>query len=346
MYRCQSALKLVELNERFALFSRFRPATVVDLAAAPGGFAQVALELMRSSQHAAASALLSPVVVAVDQRPIEPLPGLIAVRGNILQHQRVLQEVHGALCRPAPPPRSRLTTTGQAAATAAAPSPRVVDMVLHDGVSVVKGQHAFSVTYAQNQMALSTLLLACKLFERFRHSGGTPHNVGGRQPSTQRSAQHRIDGGVQATAVDPASLALPVCLVSKVLQGDHFDQVLSATHALFRHVEAFKPSASRAESLETYLVATDFDLTTWQRLTAPHARHQRGLDVTPPPPRPPARRSPLHRIASAAPSLFSMPPSSQDCTDARRIRWNCLGCGRTCVGCQPCPQCGPSHLPQ
>ncbi|CAJ1991250.1 FtsJ-like methyltransferase [Leishmania donovani] len=57
MYRCQSALKLLEINDRYRIFHRLRPSTVVDLAAAPGGFAQVALELMHLPENAPQSAL-------------------------------------------------------------------------------------------------------------------------------------------------------------------------------------------------------------------------------------------------------------------------------------------------
>ncbi|KAG5471599.1 hypothetical protein LSCM4_03148 [Leishmania orientalis] len=322
MYRCQSAMKLIELNGRYQLFHRFRPSTVVDLAAAPGGFAQAALELMHPPESAPPSTL-PPMVIAVDQRPIDPLPGLVAVRGNILQHHRILQTVQCALSHAGAPHTSppRLSSSAYAA-----PLERSVDMVLHDGVSVVKGQRAFSVTYAQNQMALSSLLLASKLFQRF---GPTPHvpTNAEQHPSSETGGRiHR-----NAAAANSLSSVLSVCFVSKVLECRHFAQVFAATRALFRHVSAFKPLTSRSESLERYVVASHFQLAAWQRLTTPHAP---ALQSNPRP-----RRD--HRRSTASASLFSMPPAPDDCGDVRHIIWNCLGCGRTCMGCHPCGHCGP-----
>ncbi|CBZ29122.1 conserved hypothetical protein [Leishmania mexicana MHOM/GT/2001/U1103] len=322
MYRCQSALKLVEINDRYRIFHRFRPSTVVDLAAAPGGFAQVALELMHLPENAPKSAL-SPMVVAVDQRPIDPMPGLVVVRGNILQHQRILRTVQSALSLMRAPPTSPPRVLSSAHT---APQTRCVDMVLHDGVSVVKGQRAFSVTYAQNQMALSSLLLGSKLFQRHGLISDLPTDAVPHRSSNPEGLISR-----STSAPRSSSAVLPVCFVSKVLQSDHFAQVLAATQALFCHVQAFKPAASRPESLERYVVATHFQLAAWQRLTSPHA---------PTVPQNWQRRSKHHRSAASV-SLFSMPPALEDCGDAHRIAWNCLGCGRTCMGCQPCLQCGP-----
>ncbi|KPI90296.1 hypothetical protein ABL78_0522 [Leptomonas seymouri] len=338
IYRCQSAYKLVELDARFHLFSRFRPHIVVDLAAAPGGFAQVALELMQKAGHQVPPPSLrrySPMVIAVDQRPIEPLPGLVTVRGNILQHQSVLQAVQRTLHQ------EQSTRT---ASTELEPL-RTVDMVLHDGVSVVKGQHAFSVTYAQNQMALSALLLASKLF----HQPYAPHRNSGLRngkrseewvkPHAHRhpSSCARTAGGSSSASALQTPSTLPVCFVSKVLRSPHFAQVVTATRALFHHVAVFKPQASRAESQETYVVATHFQPHHWQQLVD-FNRHQRHRD--------PGARERLRATKSKyspleiSPALFCMPPAVEDCGGARHIVWNCLGCGQTCMGPQPCVQCG------
>ncbi|CBZ14784.1 conserved hypothetical protein [Leishmania braziliensis MHOM/BR/75/M2904] len=322
MYRCQSAWKLLELNDRYRIFHQFHPSTVVDLAAAPGGFAQAALELMHIQETARPSSL-PPMVIAVDQRPIDPMPGLLAVRGNILQHQRILQAVQGVFSHMRAPTASpsRLSSSTQTV-----PLARSVDMVLHDGVSVVKGQRAFSVTYAQNQMALSALLLAGKLFRRFGPMPDLPAEAE-KHPSNKRD--ERISHRTSAPRSSPA--VLPVCFVSKVLHCHHFGQVLRATRALFRHVKTSKLLASRSESLERYVVATDFQLAAWQRLTTAHV---------PTWPQNLQRHREQSRSTASA-SLFSMPPAPEDCGDVHHIVWNCLGCGRTCTGCQPCMQCGP-----
>lgn len=320
MYRCQSAHKLVELDAHFRLFTRFHPRTVVDLAAAPGGFSQVALQLMQNKDVSLSSSLaLPPLVIAVDQRAIEPLPGLVAVRGNILQHKQVLQTVQRSLqSPPAPTPSHRPVGSSTPR--------RVVEMVLHDGVSVVKGQHAFSVTYAQNQMALSTLLLASKLFAQLGPSPtGESESSAHRQASPSSSARGTKAGERAMDASGRSSLS--VCFVSKVLRSSHLTQVLTATQALFRHVTVFKPPSSRAESKETYVVATHFLPRHWQQLqTSAPDLHGKGK----------AKRSTLQ----IHPAVFSMPPAAEDCSDARHLVWNCLGCGRTCMGQQPCTLCG------
>ncbi|GET91062.1 hypothetical protein, conserved [Leishmania tarentolae] len=322
MYRCQSALKLAEINDHYRIFHRFRPSTVVDLAAAPGGFAQVALELMRLPENESKSEL-PPIVIAVDQRPIDPMPGLVTVRGNILQHHRILKTVQAALSLRRAPTTGPLSMSSSAHT---APPTRSVDMVLHDGVSVVKGQRAFSVTYAQNQMALSTLLLACKLFQRY---GSVPDLSTDVVPHRLSKPGGRVS--YSTSAPQPSSAVLPVCFVSKVLQCNHFAQVLAATQALFRHVKTFKLVSSRPESLERYVVATHFQLAAWQRLTVSRASTV---------PQDSQRHRDLHASAASV-SLFSMPPAVEDCGDVHHIAWNCLGCGRACMGCRPCVQCGP-----
>lgn len=69
-WRSRAAFKLTELDERFGLI---RPGVrVVDLGAAPGGWAQVAV------QRGAAS------VVALDLLPIDKLPGAVLLQGDFL----------------------------------------------------------------------------------------------------------------------------------------------------------------------------------------------------------------------------------------------------------------------
>jgi 23S rRNA U2552 (ribose-2'-O)-methylase RlmE/FtsJ len=347
MYRCQSAYKLAEIDAHFRIFSRLHPRTVVDLAAAPGGFAQVALELMRNDELPAqlCAASRSPMVIAVDQRRIEPLPGLVTLRGNILQHQPILQSIRRTL---------HAETSKASSSAAAALPPRTVDMVLHDGVSVVKGQHAFSVTYAQNQMAMSTLLLASKIFLQLgRDSGGgdtaTPsarHAGKASQmhpPFSYSSSVHlhksRSGAGPSAKLVHST---LPVCFISKVLRSPHFAQVVTATAALFRDVFVFKPQASREASRETYVVATHFQPHHWGKALQ-HHRHQqfsREQGVATTKKRKTGPNATHYSPEGISPALFSMPPAEEDCSDARHMVWNCLGCGRTCMGVQPCVDCG------
>jgi 23S rRNA (uridine2552-2'-O)-methyltransferase len=66
-YRSRAAFKLIELDEKFHLLRR--GARVVDLGAAPGGWAQVA------AQRGA-------VVLGLDLLPVEPVPGATFLQGD------------------------------------------------------------------------------------------------------------------------------------------------------------------------------------------------------------------------------------------------------------------------
>jgi 23S rRNA (uridine2552-2'-O)-methyltransferase len=93
-YRSRAAFKLLELNgkERF-----LRPgALVVDLGAAPGGWAQVAAERVRPGGR----------VIAVDLLPIAPITGVRVLRGDFRENA-VLEALEGrradvVLCDVAP----------------------------------------------------------------------------------------------------------------------------------------------------------------------------------------------------------------------------------------------------
>ena len=70
-YRSRAAFKLLEIDRRDRLF---RPGMrVLDLGAAPGGWAQVAAERVQPGGH----------VVAVDLLEIAPIPGVTALRGDL-----------------------------------------------------------------------------------------------------------------------------------------------------------------------------------------------------------------------------------------------------------------------
>jgi len=83
-YRSRAAYKLIEIAERDGLL---RPgAVVVDLGAAPGGWSRAIAERVGRSGR----------VVAVDFREIEPVPGVIAIRGDFGE-ESVLRQVEEAL---------------------------------------------------------------------------------------------------------------------------------------------------------------------------------------------------------------------------------------------------------
>ncbi len=79
-YRSRASFKLLELQEKDKLF---RPGmTVVDLGAAPGGWSQIAAELVGHNGR----------VVASDILPMDPLPGVEFVQGDFTE-EAVLQEI-------------------------------------------------------------------------------------------------------------------------------------------------------------------------------------------------------------------------------------------------------------
>jgi len=74
-YRSRAAYKLLELDQKHALFSRGQ--RVVDLGAAPGGWAQVAARKVGSQDGAGR-------VVGIDLLPIEPIPGVELIELDFL----------------------------------------------------------------------------------------------------------------------------------------------------------------------------------------------------------------------------------------------------------------------
>ncbi len=83
-YRSRAAYKLLEISERDRLL---RPGqVVVDLGAAPGSWAQIALARVGSRG----------CVIALDLLPIEPLPGVVVLQGDF-REQAVTEALHAAL---------------------------------------------------------------------------------------------------------------------------------------------------------------------------------------------------------------------------------------------------------
>jgi len=74
-YRSRSAYKLLEIDRRDRLFQRGD--TVVDLGAAPGGWSQVARDRIGKEGR----------VIAIDLLPIEPLHGVVSVKGDMRDRQ-------------------------------------------------------------------------------------------------------------------------------------------------------------------------------------------------------------------------------------------------------------------
>ncbi len=79
-YRSRSAYKLLQMNKRYNLIKS--KDTVLDLGAAPGGWSQVAFEVVGPEG----------LVVGVDLQKIEPIEGVTFLRGDITKTQ-TLEEI-------------------------------------------------------------------------------------------------------------------------------------------------------------------------------------------------------------------------------------------------------------
>jgi 23S rRNA (uridine2552-2'-O)-methyltransferase len=84
-YRARSAYKLLQIQEKFQLIRKGD--VVVDLGAAPGSWSQVLVKLVGERGR----------VIALDLQPIEPIPGVVTVQGDMTdpEVQRHLRELAG-----------------------------------------------------------------------------------------------------------------------------------------------------------------------------------------------------------------------------------------------------------
>jgi 23S rRNA (uridine2552-2'-O)-methyltransferase len=180
-YRSRSAFKLIEIDDRFHLL---RPGSrVVDLGAAPGGWAQVAVARTRATDR-------DPLVIGIDLLVMEPLPGAVFLKIDSLD--------------PAAPDAIR------AALHSHAP-----DVVLSDLAAATTGH--------------------------------------------RQTDQLRTGNLTEAAAAFAADVLAPGGhFVAKAFQGGVDATLLATLKRQFASVRHVKPKASRAESVELYLVATGF----------------------------------------------------------------------------------------
>ncbi len=86
-YRSRAVFKLQELNEKYRLI---RPGmTIVDLGAAPGGWSQLAAEILDGNGK----------IIAIDLLPIDPLAGVEILQGDFREDEiytRMLDMLNGA----------------------------------------------------------------------------------------------------------------------------------------------------------------------------------------------------------------------------------------------------------
>jgi len=179
-WRSRASYKLLEIQEKDRIF---RPGSkVVDLGAAPGGWSQVAVQLVGEQGR----------VVASDILPMDTIAGVDFVQGDFTE-EAVLEQI--------------LATIGA----------DKVDLVISDMAPNMSG--ALSVDQP-NAMYLVELAL-------------------------DLSRQVLRKGGI---------------FLTKVFQGEGFDEYLRDMKSSFDKVQTRKPLASRARSREVYLLASGFKL--------------------------------------------------------------------------------------
>ena len=177
-WRSRASYKLLEIQEKDHIF---RPGSkVVDLGAAPGGWSQVAVQLVGEQGR----------VVASDILPMDAIAGVDFVQGDFTE-ETVLEHI--------------LATIGA----------DQVDLVISDMAPNMSG--ALSVDQP-NAMYLAELAL-------------------------DLSRQVLRKGGI---------------FLTKVFQGEGFDEYLRDMKTSFGKVQSRKPQASRARSREVYLLASGF----------------------------------------------------------------------------------------
>ena len=177
-WRSRASYKLLEIQEKDHIF---RPGSkVVDLGAAPGGWSQVAVQLVGEQGR----------VVASDILPMDAIAGVDFVQGDFTE-ESVLEQI--------------LATIGV----------DKVDLVISDMAPNMSG--ALSVDQP-NAMYLVELAL-------------------------DLSRQVLRKGGV---------------FLTKVFQGEGFDEYLKDMKTSFAKVQTRKPQASRTRSREVYLLASGF----------------------------------------------------------------------------------------
>lgn len=177
-YRSRAAYKLLEIQERDHLLKPGQ--VVVDLGAAPGGWSQIAADLVGTKGQ----------VIAIDLLEMDPLPGVLFLQGDFREDEAL----------------GRLNEALQG---------RPVDLVISDMAPNISGVAAVDQPHA---------MYLCELALDFCRQVLEP-------------------GGI---------------FVSKVFQGEGFDEFMRDVRSSFGRVVTRKPKASRPNSREVYLVAGNY----------------------------------------------------------------------------------------
>jgi 23S rRNA (uridine2552-2'-O)-methyltransferase len=161
-YRSRAAFKLIQLNERFHLL---KPGLrVVDLGAAPGGWTQVAVQVVKAGQPRGG------MVVGMDILEWDPVPGAITLQGDFLADEAP-DRLKQALGGPAD-----VVLSDMAAPTTGHPSTDhlriigLVEVALHFAMEVLTPGGTFVAKVFQGGTEKTLLDLLKKNFATVRHA--------------------------------------------------------------------------------------------------------------------------------------------------------------------------------
>lgn len=179
-YRSRAAYKLIEINERYKILKKGQK--IIDLGAAPGGWCQVAAEIVGSRDD-------TPAVVGIDYLPVSPLAGVTMLEMDFLDDDAPTKLIEALGTEP----------------------------------NVVLSDMAAPTTGHRRTDHLRTIYL-CEVAAAF---------------------------AISVLKVDGHFLA-------KTFQGGAENEVLTTLKRHFKTVHHVKPPASRAESVELYILARGF----------------------------------------------------------------------------------------
>ena len=177
-YRARSAFKLIQINKRFNFLHNAR--VCIDLCAAPGGWCQVAVQLMPKGS----------LVLGIDLLPIRPIRGV----------KTLVNDITTAECRR----NIQNELKGWAA-----------DVVLCDGAPNI-GSAYHKDAFVQNELVLAALKTA---------------------------TDHLVAGGTFCT---------------KVYRSTDYNALMWVFQQLFADVQSIKPSSSRSQSSEIFIVCMKY----------------------------------------------------------------------------------------
>jgi tRNA (cytidine32/guanosine34-2'-O)-methyltransferase len=120
-YRSRSAFKLLQIDDYFKILENNR--YIVDLCAAPGGWSQVASQLVNTSQHYK--------IISIDLQEMAPIEGVDILVGDITRQSSLIEIMKLA-------------------------EGNLIDIVMCDGAPDITGFNEFDV-YIQMQLILSAL---------------------------------------------------------------------------------------------------------------------------------------------------------------------------------------------